>query len=99
MIRYLPYSAISEHSRVKMDPTNLSRSRFPIAGPGAWLGTGATLVKSNAGKWAQDREMPFSRRVSSRDTTSHNAVRYGRFGIHTPASARTAPTRTSPSLA
>ena len=35
MIRYLPYNAISEHSRAKMDPTNLYRSRFPITGRGA----------------------------------------------------------------
>jgi hypothetical protein len=33
-----------------MDPTNLYRSRSPVTRAGAWLGTGATLIKSNAGK-------------------------------------------------
>jgi len=33
-----------------MDPTNLYRSRFPITGAEAWLGTAATLIKRNAGK-------------------------------------------------
>ena len=33
-----------------MDPTNLYHSRFPITGAGAWLGTGAPVIKRNAGK-------------------------------------------------
>jgi hypothetical protein len=99
LIRYLSHDAISEHLRPKMDPTNVYCSRFPIAGAGAWLGRGATLIESNAGQRAQDRAMPFSRRASSRHTTSHGPGRHGLFGIHTPASARTAPTPTSPSRA
>jgi hypothetical protein len=49
-IRYLPYDAISEHSRAKMEPTNLCRSRFPTAGAGAWLGPGATLIHTHPGQ-------------------------------------------------
>ena len=50
LIRYLSHDAISEHSRAKMEPTNLYRSRFPIASARVWLGPGATLIKSNGGK-------------------------------------------------
>jgi hypothetical protein len=33
-----------------MEPTNLYRSRFPIASAIVWVGPGATLIKSNGGK-------------------------------------------------
>ncbi len=33
-----------------MELTNPYRSRFPIAGAGVWPGSGATLIKSSAGK-------------------------------------------------